>query len=383
MGGKGSGHWSGSAKKTLVTECLRLTVDDLRGAGITTGEADEATFTWPTPESDEDAASVRTCVTSRTASEVIITLNYGATLDDEFREVSETVCVVNTNQTGSGKWYFRCPAEADGEPCARQAAILYLPPNEEYFACRRCHNLSYSEAPGKGQAQGCQHTDAGGEQVDDETLGPQDPEEQSGQTAGEVRPGELRLVSSPRRLFFYVDHTLKLLDAGKTTISDKGRVKMVGELLSKMIREDGLTEERFSQAISEVQSLAPKAFAAYATKALRDGSFSVGSEDILAYFPLHRLGRVLRLHLAEDLQVTGAADLLLVDTAIAALVQTRILLSRATPLSPENGISLKDEKMLRSQAVAQQKIFLSAMEKLGGSKPARSLAKPPAKRKTG
>jgi hypothetical protein len=160
-------------------------------------------------------------------------------------------------------------------------------------------------------------------------------------------------------------------------------VKLVGELLSKMIREGGLSEERFSQAICEIQSLAPKAFAAYATKALRDGSLSVGIEVRLAYFPLHRLGHILRIHVAEDLQVTGAADLLLVDTAITALVQTRILLSRATPLSPENGISIKEEKLLRSQAIAQQKIFLSAMDKLQRLKPARPTAKPPAKKKSG
>ena len=77
------------------------------------------------------------------------------------------------------------------------------------------------------------------------------------------------------------------------------------------------------------------------------------------------------MHLAADLNVTGAADLLLVDTAIAALIQTRILLSRATPLGPENGISLKEEKLFRSQAIAQQKIFLSAMDKLQRLKPAR------------
>jgi hypothetical protein len=54
----------------------------------------------------------------------------------------------------------------------------------------------------------------------------------------------------------------------------------------------------------------------------------------------------------------------------------------ATPLSPENGISLKEEKLVRSQAIAQQKIFLSAMEKLE-PKPSRSLAELPAKKKIG
>jgi len=318
-------------------------------------------------ESDEDIASVRAQVTARTASEIIVDLRYDVTLDNESREVSETVHVVKANQTGSGKWYFGCPAEADGEPCARRARIIYLPPDEEYFACRVCHNLAYSKQPGKGQTE-----DTGSEQIEDELLEPQDPPGQSEQTADRPYTNQPDPTPPPLRSFFYIEHTIKLLDPKNTTISDKGRVKMVGELLSKMIREDALSEERFSEAICEVQSLAPKAFAAYAAKALRDGSFSVGSEDMLAYFSLHRLGRVLRLHLAEDLKVTGAADLLLVDIAIAALIQTRILLSRATPLSPENGISLKEEKLFRSQAVAQQKIFLSAMEKLA-SKPSHVL----------
>ena len=308
-------------------------------------------------------------------------LRYNVTLDDDSREVSETVSVVNANQNGTGKWYFRCPAEADGKPCAQRVALLYLPPDQEYFACRRCHDLAYSKAPKKEKAEGDQQTGDVGEPLDYATPDSWEPPEKPGHTADKVGGGERDPCPPPQPLFFYIDHTMKLLDPKNTTITDKGRVKMVGELLSKMIREGGLSEERFSQAICEIQSLAPKAFAAYATKALRDGSFSVGIEVRLAYFPLHRLGRILRLHLAEDLKVTGAADLLLVDTAISALVQTRILLSRATPLSPENGISLKEEKLLRSQAVAQQKIFLSAMEKLE-PKPSRSRAKPPAK-KTG
>ena len=381
MGGKGSGRWSGSAKRTSVKECLRLTVDDLRGSGIIAGKTDEAQFSWSTSETEDDIASVRACVTSRTASEVIVSLKYSVTLDNESREVEEKIHVVNANQAGSGKWYILCPAVAGEEPCDQRAEVLYLPPGQEYFACRRCHNLSYSEAPGKGQAEDNQQSDTGGTQGEDETIGPWDAPEHAGQAADDAQTGGLRIVPSPRRLFFYIDHTIKLLDPGNTTVSDKGREKMVGELLSKIVREDELPEERFSQVICEIQALAPKAFSAYAGKALREGSLSVGSKDLLAYFPLHRLGHILRLYMAEDLQATSAADLLLVDTAVAALIQARILLNRATPLCPENGMSLKEEKLFRSQAIAQQKIFLSAMEKLA-SIPRQSRAKPPVK-KTG
>jgi hypothetical protein len=340
-------------------------------------------FSWSMSESDEDIASVRAQVTARTASKIVVCLKYSVTLDDESREVSETVSVVKANQTGTGKWCFTCPAEADGEPCTRRARILYLPPDEEYFACRFCHDLAYSKQSGKGQAEGDQQDDAGGEQIEDEVLEPQDQPGQSEHIEDRPYTNEPDPAPPPLRSFFYISHTIKQLDPGNSTISDKGRVKTVSELLSKMIREDGLSEERFSQAIADIQALAPKAFAAYAAKALRDGSLSVGSEELLVYFHLHRLGRVLRLHLAEDLQATGAADLLLVDTAIAAFVQTRILLSRATPLSPENALSIKEEKLLRSQAIAQQKIFLAAMEKLQRLKPAWPLAEPPAKKKTG
>jgi hypothetical protein len=357
-------------------------VDDLHGSGIIPGTINEMLFSWSMSESDEDIASVRAQVTSRTASKIVVCLKYSVTLDDESREVSETVSVVKANQTGSGKWYFRCPAEADGEPCTRRARILYLPPDEEYFACRCCHNLAYSKPPGEGQAEGDRQDDVGGEQIEDKVLEPQDMPGKSEHTEDRPYTNESDIAPPPLRSFFYIDHTIKLLDPGNTTIREEGRVKIVGELLSKLIREEALSEERFSEAISEVQSLAPEAFAAYAAKALRDGNFSVGSEELLVYFHLHRLGRILRLHLAEDLQVTGAADLLLLDTAIAAFVQTRILLTRATPLSPENGISLKEEKLLRSQAIAQQKIFLSAMDKLQ-PKPARPQGRPPAKKKTG
>jgi len=382
MGGKGSGNWSGSAKRALTGECIRLTMDDLRNSEVIAGKTNEVIFSWSTSESKGDIASVRVSVTSRTVSEVIMNLRYNVTLDDDSREVNETVSAVNANQKGTGKWYFRCPAEADGKPCDQHAAILYLPPDQEYFACRRCHDLAYSKAPKKEKTEGDQQSGDAGEQLDYETPDSWEPPGQPGQTADEASSGEREPGPSPQPLFFYIDHTLKLLDPGNTTISNKGRIKMVGELLSKMIREDGLSEERFSQAICEIQSIAPKAVSAYASHALREGSLSVGTEVRLAYFPLHRLGRIFRLHLAEDLDVTSAADLLLVDTAITALVQTRILLSRATPLSPESGISIKEEKLLRSQAIAQQKIFLAAMEKLQ-SKPSRTLAKSPAKKKTG
>jgi hypothetical protein len=45
---------------------------------------------------------------------------------------------------GHGRWryYFNCPG-IDGEECGRRVGKLYLPPDESWFACRKCHHLTY------------------------------------------------------------------------------------------------------------------------------------------------------------------------------------------------------------------------------------------------
>lgn len=51
---------------------------------------------------------------------------------------------------GGHRWLVRCPLRAaDGEDCQRTARTLYLPASRRYFACRRCHGLTYrsTQAP--------------------------------------------------------------------------------------------------------------------------------------------------------------------------------------------------------------------------------------------
>jgi len=189
----------------------------------------------------------------------------------------------------------------------------------------------------------------------------------------EPGPCTLRL-----RSFAYVDHALKQLDPQNTTVSEVGRMKLVDELLVKMVGDDGLPEERFTQAIPQVQLKAPAAFGAFATRVLREGNFSVGSDHGQAYYPFHRLGKILRLHLVHDLQLERAGDLLLLDAAVEALIQARILLGRATGLSTDNGPLPGEERLYRSQAVQQQKLFMAAMDKLT-PKQVRRIGRPPAK----
>ena len=362
MGGRGSGNWLGSARRVSVLECLRLTVGDLQESGLISGEAEEIVLSWPTDESEKDVATVRARAVSRTETKVTVSLTYTAQMDGEAHEVSETLHVVKASGKSGGRWWLRCPALDGEEPCARRVGILYLPPSQKYFACRHCYDLAYPEtkpgADGEQEMKKIIEIEEGasrpGPDTEDVEEGACDPDS-SGDEQSNVQP---------LRSFFYIDHALTLLDPVNTTLGEEGRRALVDELLAKMIRDESLPAERFTETLPRVQSQAPEAFGAFAARALREGSFAPGMDDHQAYFPLHRLGQILRLYLVEDLGVEHAADLLLVDAAASAFVQSRILLDRATPLSPENGPPPKDEKLYRSQATAQQKLFLAAMDKL-------------------
>ena len=360
MGGKGSGGWRGSARKVSVLACLRLTVGDLQESGIISGEAEEILLSWPTDESEEDKATVRARAVSRTETKVVVGLTYTVHVNGEAHEVGETVHVVKANVKAGGQWWFRCPAVNGDEPCARRVGILYLPPSQKYFACRHCHDLAYPQTKpetneGKEMEKIIELEDGAN------SPGPDDVEEGA---CDPDSPGDEQGNAQPLRSFYYIDHALTLLDPGNTTLGEDGRHALVDELLAQMLRDESLPAERFTETLPRVQSQAPEAFGAFAARALREGSFAPGMDDHQAYFPLHRLGQILRLYLVEDLGVEHAADLLLVDAAASAFVQSRILLDRATPLSPENGPPPKDEKLYRSQATAQQKLFLAAMDKL-------------------
>jgi hypothetical protein len=45
---------------------------------------------------------------------------------------------------GSQRWWFICP----GERCGRRVAKLYLPPGQNQYLCRHCHELTYEACQG-------------------------------------------------------------------------------------------------------------------------------------------------------------------------------------------------------------------------------------------
>jgi hypothetical protein len=307
-------------------------------------------------------------------------LAYVVQVGGNFHKIHETVHLVKADSGEGGKWRIVCPAIVNGEACAKPVDILYLPPSQKYFACRHCHDLAYPWKKADGAKEGVEMNEIadmrGNDGQESSDIDCHVGEDSARSALGEApaerpdgdSPSPLRLRSSA-----YIDHAVKHLDPQNTILSEDGRMKLVDELLAKMLQDDGLPEERFSQAVTQVQFKAPVSFAGFATRILREGNFSVRSDQGQAYFTFHRLGKILRLHLVEDLDIKRAADLLLLDAAVEALIQSRILLNSA-----DSGPSQGEERLLRTQAVQQQKLFMSAMDKLT-PKPMRRMGRPPVK----
>lgn len=374
MGSSKSGRWLGPDKKVSVKQCLRLTRSDLKNSGLVTGKANDVIFSWRTGEGEQDSATVRARVTTRLSTRVTISLAYTVRLDQESHEVDETIHVIKADHKDGGNWWIQCPAQVNGQPCSRRVGVVYLPPGARVFGCRHCHDLAPTKKGGTDGLDMDTIQDAQVAAVENSDVS-QDEQERPEANA---TTGKRDTAPPPLRAHFYVDHGLRQLDPKTTTLTEVARTKLVDELLLKMTWDAELPEGRFAQVLPEIQRSAPVAFASFAARILREGCFSPGAEQSQVYFPFHRMGSIVRLYLIEDLKVTGAADLLLANSAVAAFVEARILLSRAAPLGPDFGPPPSEEKLFRTQAVTQQKVFLNAMAKLQ-PKPSRPMGRSPAR----
>jgi hypothetical protein len=67
-----------------------------------------------------------------------IQLHYKVESEGTWTPVKETMCVTSTRLCSGGeRLWFLCP------PCGRRVGILFLPVGQRFFACRRCHQLTY------------------------------------------------------------------------------------------------------------------------------------------------------------------------------------------------------------------------------------------------
>lgn len=136
MGGLGSGNrYRFALKKVTVEESLGLAIRDFRGP-VYLHPSGRFTWTW-TPGNQ---ASVD-FTTTYNHGEPTITLQYRCSNGQDVKLPIELQ--TSPTQFGGKRWWFTCPLLKAGKTCGRRIGKLYIPPGEQYFGCRQCHNLTY------------------------------------------------------------------------------------------------------------------------------------------------------------------------------------------------------------------------------------------------
>ena len=112
----------------LTEEGLNLRVKNLRSGGEWLRHG---TMTWSNRLGAVARMHVR-IVEYLEEAEVI--LNYTANGEPIEQKIS---CEATVQNGGGYRWWFVCPG------CSRRMGVLYLPPAQRVFRCRRCYGLRY------------------------------------------------------------------------------------------------------------------------------------------------------------------------------------------------------------------------------------------------
>jgi hypothetical protein len=135
MGGAGSGPRSWPTGMLTVEETVRLSITQLVRAGLLVGGG-PANGQLRLGEGETASVSVSTMPGDDGRHD--IQLNYKVESEGAWASVKETVHVTGTRLCSGGeRLWFLCP------PCGHRVGVLFLPVGQRFFACRRCHGLTY------------------------------------------------------------------------------------------------------------------------------------------------------------------------------------------------------------------------------------------------
>jgi hypothetical protein len=133
--------------RMTVEECSRLSITDLRRAGLFRGSLG----TWGSSRwSDANGIKIRAVVFRllndctggfilQVREDVGIALPTQQNLSEQTIPITATTC-----RFGGQRFWFCCPKATNGTPCGRRVTSLYSLPGNKVFGCRLCLNLTYS-----------------------------------------------------------------------------------------------------------------------------------------------------------------------------------------------------------------------------------------------
>lgn len=123
-------------KKVKVEECTRLTIYPL----IKTLKRNLPTII---SLDDRDNIGISLQIDKRSRSVLLYYTQANGTEEEKNLQYSVRLTRTRCHISGFRCW-FTCPLLQDNEKvCGRRVGVLYKPPDEDYFGCRHCHNLTY------------------------------------------------------------------------------------------------------------------------------------------------------------------------------------------------------------------------------------------------
>jgi hypothetical protein len=145
MGGPGSGNmrFRRSKKKTVVEDCLSLDANRwTRGGILIPGVHQSGGWTWEDLMLEKDILCLQYELDTLDLAAPWMRVSYimrGVQLAYRIR------LTTTRPQFGGLRWWFICPLlQRNNMPCGRRVGQLHLPPDERYFGCRQCFNLTYT-----------------------------------------------------------------------------------------------------------------------------------------------------------------------------------------------------------------------------------------------
>lgn len=130
--------------KTLVEDCLQLSIFKLNQLGVFKSSHSD-TLEWDNGNCITFAVNIDSFNDKGERLVLALYINYYA--EDQLGNKKDINSMFPLDTTpcnfGEHRYWLICPGVVEGKFCLRRVAVLYKPPNGEYFACRICHNLTY------------------------------------------------------------------------------------------------------------------------------------------------------------------------------------------------------------------------------------------------
>jgi hypothetical protein len=122
--------------KIATEDCVSLRVVDVLRAGLASGKVAIRWF------SDEDEVAAIWVATEWGATSPRAVLTYLVAETGLPIQYSVPLQCTPTQYSGR-RWWLTCTLASGGTLCGRRCGKLYLPSDQLYFGCRRCHDLTY------------------------------------------------------------------------------------------------------------------------------------------------------------------------------------------------------------------------------------------------